>query len=95
MTDRDFRANQSRYIGIAHSGEDVILKSRAGSVRLVPVDMSESVAISFDKRECQLIDDAHNMTVDEIEGIRQKDEITIGESQLLLLRMLEEEYQRP
>ena len=38
VTGRDFRANQSRYIGIAHSGEDVILKSRAGSVRLVPVD---------------------------------------------------------
>ena len=38
VTSRDFRANQSRYISIAHSGEDVILKSRAGSVRLIPVD---------------------------------------------------------
>ena len=38
VTGRDFRANQSRYISIAHRGEDVILKSRAGSVRLMPVD---------------------------------------------------------
>lgn len=38
VTGSDFRANQSRYIGMAHSGEDVILKSRAGSVRLIPVD---------------------------------------------------------
>ena len=42
VTGRDFRANQSRYIGYAHSGEDVILKSRAGSVRLIPVDTSET-----------------------------------------------------
>ncbi len=38
VTSSDFSANQSKYIGIAHSGEDVILKSRAGSVRLIPVD---------------------------------------------------------
>jgi len=43
VTGRDFRANQSKYIGIAHSGQDVILKSRAGSVRLIPVDTTESI----------------------------------------------------
>ena len=43
VTVRDFRANQSKYIGYAHNGEDVILKSRAGSVRLTPVDNSEEV----------------------------------------------------
>ena len=43
VTGRDFRANQSRYIGMAHSGEDVILRSRAGSVRLIPVDTIESI----------------------------------------------------
>lgn len=37
VTGRDFRANQSRYIGSALRGEDVVLKSRLGSVRLVPV----------------------------------------------------------
>ena len=37
VTGRDFRANQSHYIGSALRGEDVVLKSRLGSVRLVPV----------------------------------------------------------
>ena len=41
VTGRDFRANPSRYISIAHSGEDVILKSRAGSVRLTPVEVPD------------------------------------------------------
>ena len=48
VTGRDFRANQSRYIGYAHSGEDVILKSRVGSVRLIPVDTNETRAGSRD-----------------------------------------------
>ena len=95
VTGRDFRANQSRYIAIAHSGEDVILRSRAGSVRLIPVDTSESEALSFDIRDSQLIEHAHNMTAADIERIRKKDDMTIEESQLLLLRMIEEEYQRP
>lgn len=41
VTSRDFRANQSRYISIDHSGEDVILKSRAEYVKLIPVDTIE------------------------------------------------------
>ena len=92
VTGRDFRANQSRYIGYAHSGEDVILKSRAGNVRLIPVDTGETEAIAFDRRESQLIEDARNMTAADIEHIRKKDDITIEESQMLLLRMIEEEY---
>ncbi len=35
------------------------------------------------------------MAAADIELIRQKDDISIGESQILLLRMLEEEYQKP
>ena len=73
----------------------MILKSRAGSVRLIPVDTSESEAISFDKRERQLIEEAHNMTASDLEYIRHKDDMTIEESQMLLLRMIEEEYQKP
>ena len=48
VTGRDFRTNQSRYIGFAHNGEDVILKSRVGSVRLIPVDNSEVKTVSRD-----------------------------------------------
>ena len=42
VSGRDFRANQSRYIGYAHQGEDVILTTRAGSVRLIPVEAEET-----------------------------------------------------
>ena len=34
---RDFRANQSKYLGLAAGGESVILTSRAGSFKIVPV----------------------------------------------------------
>lgn len=37
ITGRQFRANQSKYIRMAHSGEKVILTSRAGSAELTPI----------------------------------------------------------
>ena len=35
------------------------------------------------------------MTASDLEYIRHKDDMTIEESQMLLLRMIEEEYQKP
>ena len=32
-----FRANQSKYIGMAHNGEEVVLATRSGKVRLTPI----------------------------------------------------------
>lgn len=94
VTARDFRANQSKYISIAHNGEDVIIKSRVGSVRLTPVDTCGAWTATFSNQERQLIKNAHDMAEADIERIRQKDYITIEESQTLLLRMMEEEYQK-
>lgn len=37
----DFRANQTKYLGMVDSGEAVILKSRRGSYRLMPVEEDE------------------------------------------------------
>ena len=37
VTGRDFRANTSKYVGVAYRGEDVVVKSRAGSFRIVPI----------------------------------------------------------
>ena len=37
ITGRQFRANQSKYIRMAHRGERVILSSRAGYAELTPV----------------------------------------------------------
>ena len=37
VTGRDFRANTAKYVDVAYRGEDVIVKSRIGSFRIVPV----------------------------------------------------------
>lgn len=37
LTGREFRANQAKYVGVAQSGEDVVVKSRVGSFRIVPI----------------------------------------------------------
>ena len=37
ITGREFRANQSKYIGMAHRGERVVISSRSGYVELTPV----------------------------------------------------------
>ncbi len=40
---RDFRANQGKYFSMVNSGEHVILKSREGNFRLVPVVANDTV----------------------------------------------------
>ena len=40
---RDFRSNQGKYLGLAAKGESVILTSRAGSFKIVPVSEDDSV----------------------------------------------------
>ena len=40
---RDFRANQSKYLGLAAGGESVILTSRTGSFKIVPVTEDDSL----------------------------------------------------
>ena len=42
VTGREFRASQSKYFGFARQGEDVIIKSRAGHFRLIPVPKKET-----------------------------------------------------
>ena len=37
VSTRDFRANQTKYLGMVLQGHDVILRSRRGSFRLIPV----------------------------------------------------------
>jgi len=40
---RDFRSNQSKYLGLAANGESVILTSRRGNFKIVPVTEDDSV----------------------------------------------------
>lgn len=37
VTGRDFRANTAKYVDVAFRGEDVVVKSRIGSFRVVPI----------------------------------------------------------
>ena len=41
VSTRDFRANQTKYLGMASRGEHVVLKSRLGSYRLIPLEENE------------------------------------------------------
>lgn len=48
VSTRDFRTNQTKYLNKANSGEHVILKSRAGSFKIVPISSNDIVS---DKRD--------------------------------------------
>ena len=41
---RDFRANQGKYFSMENSGEHVILKSRTGSFKIVPISSDDIVS---------------------------------------------------
>lgn len=41
VTTREFRANQTKFLGMARRGEHVVLKSRLGSFRLTPTEEEE------------------------------------------------------
>ncbi len=43
VTGRDFRANTAKYVNVAYRGEDVVVKSRVGSFRIVPITEDDIV----------------------------------------------------
>ena len=83
VTGRDFRANQSKYIGFAHNGEDVILKSRAGSVRLIPVDTTDATEQELNR---VYIEDG------EVKMELKSDTMSIDEAKRLTMKMIDLEY---
>jgi hypothetical protein len=48
VTGRDFMANTAKYVDVAYRGEDVVVKSRSGNFRVVPIYDDD---ISMDKRD--------------------------------------------
>lgn len=50
----DFRANQGKYFSMVNSGEHVILKSREGNFRLVPVTSSDPISDDSQKIAAEL-----------------------------------------
>lgn len=44
VSTRDFRTNQTKYLSKANSGENVVLKSRTGSFKIVPISPDDIVS---------------------------------------------------
>ena len=59
VTTREFRANQTKFLGMARRGEHVVLKSRLGSFRLTPTEDEEpeEPKRNVTKEVCQALKD--------------------------------------
>lgn len=77
---RDFRANQGKYFSMVNSGEHVILKSREGNFRLVPVSSSDSIS-----------DETQKITADLRGALRELKEVIAGKKKLNTLDSLIDE----
>ncbi len=43
VTGRDYRANLAKYFGLAQQGEDVVVKARYGSWKVVPITEDDMI----------------------------------------------------
>ena len=77
---RDFRANQGKYFSMVNSGEHVILKSREGNFRLVPVSSSDSIS-----------DETQKITADLRGALRELKVVIAGKKKLNTLDSLIDE----
>lgn len=77
---RDFRANQGKYFSMVNSGEHVILKSREGNFRLVPMTSSDSIS-----------DDSQKIAAELRGALRELKEVIAGKKQLNTLDNLIDE----
>ena len=80
IVSRDFRANQGKYFSMVNSGEHVILKSREGNFRLVPVTSSDSIS-----------DDSQKIAAELRGALRELKEVIAGKKQLNTLDSLIDE----
>lgn len=44
VSTRDFRTNQTKYLNLAKTGEDVVLRSRTGNFRISPITKEDSIS---------------------------------------------------
>ena len=51
VTGRDYRANLAKYYGLAQKGEDVVVKARYGSWKVVPITEDDIVINKRDLSE--------------------------------------------
>ena len=77
---RDFRANQGKYFSMANSGENVILKSREGNFRLLPVTAGDTIS-----------DNGQNIAMELRGALRELKEAIAGKKKLDTLDSLIDE----
>lgn len=68
VSTRDFRTNQTKYLNKANAGEHVILKSRTGSFKIVPISSDDIVS---NKRDLAELRGALQEVKDHMEGKKQ------------------------
>ena len=51
VTGRDYRANLAKYYGLAQKGEDVVVKARYGTWKVVPITADDVVVNTRDLTE--------------------------------------------
>jgi len=67
VTGRDYRANLAKYFGLAQKGEDVVVKARYGSWKVVPITEDDMVV---NKRD--LSKELHNALMEVKESMEEK-----------------------
>lgn len=77
VSTRDFRTNQTKYLNLAKAGEYVVLKSRAGSFRILPDDGSDTIDAPRD-----LMKELRNALTEVKEAIDGKRKLQSAESLL-------------
>lgn len=82
LTGREFRANQSKYVSVAQSGEDVVVKSRVGCFRIVPI-----VGDSIDKGKDELSESLYK-------ALREVKKAKEGKGKLLTWEEFKHEMER-
>ena len=77
VSTRDFRTNQTKYLNLTKAGEHVVLKSRAGSLRIFPDDESNIIDAPRD-----LMKELRNALTEVKEAIAGKHKLQSAESLL-------------
>lgn len=70
VSGKEFRARQGKYIGAAFSGEDVVVKSRRGNFRIIPIPAVDN-CMSENPDLDQLLSSALTEVKDSMDGKKQ------------------------
>lgn len=81
LSGREFGANPSKYFGAARNGEDVVVKSKTGNFRIVPI-------------EDDMVDDEDSLTASLYRSLKQVKQAREGKAKLLSWEEFQHEMER-